>query len=128
MTPEEFAQIFSDVTGLSAHYVTLPVGQPDTLLPEGLKEELDDNWAMFNEFGYEIRDDPDMIHPSQVLPTACSMVETFTDIVTAGSKPKAGYRSRLDPKARLEFCYELVKRTLSKDTTRNSSHSFRCWL
>jgi hypothetical protein len=73
MSIEEFVKIFGEVTGLSAQYVTLPAGQPDIPLPEGLKEELDDNWAMFNEYGYEARNDPDVIHPKQVCRDRCVM-------------------------------------------------------
>lgn len=87
MTLEEFAKVFAEVTGLRAKYVTLPAGQPDIPLPEGLKEELDDNWAMFNEFGYEARNDPDVIHPYQVCQRVWFHVEMRTDIVTVGSKP-----------------------------------------
>jgi hypothetical protein len=109
MTLEEFVHIFSEVTNLPARYVTLPAGQPDIPLPEGLKEELDDNWAMFNEFGYEIHDDPDVIHPNQVCRSVYDRVGTFANVATVGSKSKARYRSRLDPKARLELLYKFVR-------------------
>ncbi|KAL1585775.1 hypothetical protein WHR41_04969 [Cladosporium halotolerans] len=66
MSLEEMVEIFAKVTGLSAQYVTLPAGEPDLPLPEGLKAELDDNWAYFNECGYEARDDPTVIHPNQL--------------------------------------------------------------
>jgi hypothetical protein len=72
MTLEEFVRVFAEATGLSAQYVTLPAGQPDISLPEGLKEELDDNWAMFNEFGYEARNDPSVTHPNEVCQFMCN--------------------------------------------------------
>ena len=121
MTLEEFVHIFSEVTSLPARYVTLPAGQPDIPLPEGLKEELDDNWAMFNEFGYEIRDDPDVIHPNQVCRSVYDRVGTFANVATVGSKSKARYRSRLDPKARLELRYKFVRGRRSRLEIRASS-------
>lgn len=66
MSLEELVAVFSKVTGLSARYVTVAASEPGNPLPEGLKAELDDNWAYFNECGYEARDDPTVIHPSQV--------------------------------------------------------------
>jgi len=71
MTLEEMVKVFTEATGLPARYVTLGPGEPDIPLPEGLKEELDDNWAYFNECGYEARDDPSLIHPKQVREILC---------------------------------------------------------
>lgn len=65
-TFEELAKAFSEATGLPARYRKLEIGEVDLPLPAELKQELADNWAYFNEFGYEGRDDPTVIHPSQV--------------------------------------------------------------
>lgn len=72
LTLKEMVRVFTEVTGLPAQYVTLGPGEPDIPLPEGLKEELDDNWAYFNECGYEGRDDPSVIHPNQVRYSPCN--------------------------------------------------------
>lgn len=66
MSLEELVAVFTKVTGLSARYVTLAAGEPGIPLPEGLKAELDDNWAYFNECEHEARDDPTVVHPNQV--------------------------------------------------------------
>jgi hypothetical protein len=120
-TLEEFVHIFSEVTSLPARYVTLPAGQPDIPLPGGLKEELDDNWAMFNEFGYEIHDDPDVIHPNQVCRSVYDRVGIFANVATVGSKSKAGHCSRLDSKARLELRHNFVRGRRGRLETRASS-------
>ena len=72
MTLEEMVKVFTEATGLAAQYVALGPGEPDIPLPDGLKEELDDNWAYLNECGYEARDDPSLIHPNQVKYLLCS--------------------------------------------------------
>ena len=72
MTLEEMVRVFTEATGLPAQYVTLGPGEPDIPLPDGLKEELDDNWAYFNECGYEGRDDPSVMHPNQVRYSLCN--------------------------------------------------------
>lgn len=54
----------TEATGLPAKYVALGPSEPDIPLPEGLKAELDNNWAYFNECGYEARNDPSVIYPS----------------------------------------------------------------
>ena len=66
MTGPELVAIFTAATGLPAEYVALPVGEPRGLLPPALQQVTDDMWSFFNEFGYEARDDPSVIHPSQV--------------------------------------------------------------
>lgn len=66
MTLEEMVRVFAEVTGLHAQYVTLLASQPDIPLPEGLEEEIDDNWACFNEIGYEAKNDPSVIHPDKI--------------------------------------------------------------
>ncbi len=46
--------------------VLLPKGKSKIPLSGELKEELEDNWAYWNEFGYEGRGDPTVIHPKDV--------------------------------------------------------------
>lgn len=62
----ELAQAFTRATGMKAESVTLPKGEFLLPLPEELKLELGDNFAAFNEIGYEARDDPTIIHPRDV--------------------------------------------------------------
>lgn len=66
MTLEELTATFAVVTGSPAENVTLPAGESQAPLPADFKQATDDNWAYFNEFGYEARNDPSVIHPSQV--------------------------------------------------------------
>ncbi|EGR47084.1 uncharacterized protein TRIREDRAFT_109313 [Trichoderma reesei QM6a] len=63
LTHRELAAIFSQATGIPAEAVQLPEGQSKVASPPELKLELDDNFAYWNEFGYEARDDPTVIHP-----------------------------------------------------------------
>ncbi|PLB47401.1 putative hscarg dehydrogenase [Aspergillus steynii IBT 23096] len=66
MTLNELSAIWGRVLGVSAEVVTLPEGESIPGVPDELKDELLDNWAYFNEFGYEGRGDPTVIHPRQV--------------------------------------------------------------
>ena len=67
LTIEEFVQLFTKSTGVPAKLTVLPEGETNLgFLPAELQEELSDNFAYFNESGYEGRDDPTVIHPSQV--------------------------------------------------------------
>ncbi|RSL55871.1 hypothetical protein CEP54_009115 [Fusarium duplospermum] len=59
----ELAAALTKVTGHKAEVVALPKGQFPPGIPEELKAELEDNFAYFNEFGYEGRDDPSLTHP-----------------------------------------------------------------
>ncbi|RYO84003.1 hypothetical protein DL766_001869 [Monosporascus sp. MC13-8B] len=63
LTVQELALAFTRATGLKAESVTLPKGTYHLPLPDELMLELEDNFAYFNEFGYEARDDPTIIHP-----------------------------------------------------------------
>ncbi|KAL7812731.1 NAD(P)-binding protein [Trichoderma gracile] len=63
LTHRELAAVFSQATGIPAEAVQLPEGQSKVTSPPELKLELDDNFAYWNEFGYEGRDDPTVIHP-----------------------------------------------------------------
>ncbi|KAL4959676.1 NmrA/HSCARG family protein [Aspergillus stella-maris] len=66
ITPNEFAEIWSRTLGVAGNWLKLPDGQTISGIPEDLENELSDNFAYFNEFGYEGRDDPTLIHPHQL--------------------------------------------------------------
>jgi hypothetical protein len=66
LTTREVVSIFTKATGLKAEIVTLPKGHFPPTVPAELKAELEDNMAYWNEFGYEGRDDPTVIHPIDV--------------------------------------------------------------
>ncbi|RSM09500.1 hypothetical protein CEP52_004113 [Fusarium oligoseptatum] len=63
ISPREAADALTRATGLKAEVVTLPKGQFPPDLDPDLRAELEDNFAYFNEFGYEGRDDPSLTHP-----------------------------------------------------------------
>lgn len=65
-TLREVSGAFTRATGLAAECVMLPKGQSKIPVPPELDWELEDNWAYCNEFGYEGRDDPTIIHPRDV--------------------------------------------------------------
>jgi hypothetical protein len=74
----------------------LPKGQSHIPVPPELGLELDDNWAYCNEFGYEGRDDPTIIHPKDVSSSAllCSFPHLFffcqiADIFTSWTHPRS---------------------------------------
>ncbi|KAJ5816529.1 NmrA-like family protein [Penicillium robsamsonii] len=62
----EISKAFSQATGVETECILLPKGQSKVPLPSELQLELDDNWAYCNEFGYEGRDDPSIIHPKDL--------------------------------------------------------------
>lgn len=65
MTMREFVQTFTNST--SHETVLIPPEKTDlSFLPTELQEEITDNFMYFIEFGYEARDDPTVIHPTQV--------------------------------------------------------------
>lgn len=65
-TLREVSGAFTQATGLAAECVVLPKGQSKIPVPPELGRELEDNWAYCNEFGYEGRDDPTIVHPRDV--------------------------------------------------------------
>ncbi|KAL0933924.1 uncharacterized protein CTRU02_210723 [Colletotrichum truncatum] len=78
LTMPELAQSFSKATGIKAESVTLPKGDFPPTLPEELKLELGDNFAAFNEIGYEARNDPTVIHPRDLKsPPSLDTVENY---------------------------------------------------
>ncbi|GIJ98877.1 hypothetical protein Aspvir_000999 [Aspergillus viridinutans] len=58
----KLSKAFAQATRIKAECIILEKGQPNIPLPPELSRELDDNWAYCNEFGYEGRDDPTIIH------------------------------------------------------------------
>lgn len=66
MTSNELVAAFTRATGMFAEYVRLTPEEAIVSMPEDLKPEVVDNWACFNEFGFECRNDPTVVHPSQV--------------------------------------------------------------
>ncbi|KAF4465448.1 hypothetical protein FALBO_7713 [Fusarium albosuccineum] len=63
LTFRELAQAFTQATGVKAEVVQLPKGEFVSPLPKELKSILEENWAYWNEYGYEARDDPTVTHP-----------------------------------------------------------------
>ncbi|TGO15656.1 hypothetical protein BTUL_0037g00070 [Botrytis tulipae] len=62
----EIIEAFTQASGKKVEYVLLPKGQSRIpVLPE-LCIEMEDNWAYCNEFGYEGRHDPSIIHPKDL--------------------------------------------------------------
>ncbi|KAA8645245.1 hypothetical protein EYZ11_007730 [Aspergillus tanneri] len=66
MSLRELSKAFTQATGIEAEYIMLKKGQLNLPLPPELDRQLDDNWAYWNEFGYEGRDDPTIIHPKDL--------------------------------------------------------------
>ncbi|UKZ78505.1 hypothetical protein TrVFT333_006245 [Trichoderma virens FT-333] len=63
LTHRELAAVFTQATGIAAEAIQLPKGKSKVEEPPELKVELDDNFAYWNEFGYEGRADPTIVHP-----------------------------------------------------------------
>ncbi|KAH6616390.1 hypothetical protein C7974DRAFT_44168 [Boeremia exigua] len=63
LTPREIASSFTKATGLKAEVVTLPKGSFPPSMSAEMKQSLGDNTGYWNEFGYEGREDPTVIHP-----------------------------------------------------------------
>ncbi|KAL5358817.1 hypothetical protein BJX96DRAFT_173796 [Aspergillus floccosus] len=66
-TLREVSGAFTRATGLAAEYVMLPRGKSKVPVPPEMERELEDSWAYCNEFGYEGRDDPTIIHPRDLI-------------------------------------------------------------
>ncbi|KAK5995259.1 NmrA-like family domain-containing oxidoreductase hkm9-like protein [Cladobotryum mycophilum] len=80
LTLREITQLFTEATGESAEPVMLPRGESNLPYPPDLKVQLDECWAYWNEFGYEARDDPTVIHPQDLdsPPRLDSVINYFT--------------------------------------------------
>jgi hypothetical protein len=66
LTPRELASAFTKATGMNAEVVTLPKGSFPPSVTPSLKISIEDNMAYWNEFGYEGREDPTVVHPRDV--------------------------------------------------------------
>ncbi|EXJ54606.1 hypothetical protein A1O7_09947 [Cladophialophora yegresii CBS 114405] len=69
MTMDEYLQIVCAVKGVKAVNQNVPLDASSGSLPEELVAELADNAGYFEEFGYEGRDDPTLVHPRDVSAT-----------------------------------------------------------
>ncbi|CAH0003366.1 unnamed protein product [Clonostachys byssicola] len=77
-TMKELAQALSKVTGLKAEVVTLPKSEPPVGVPPELAQELSDNFLYWNEFGFEGRDDPTIVHPTALAsPPSLESIEAY---------------------------------------------------
>ncbi|KAM3077001.1 hypothetical protein ACMFMG_003531 [Clarireedia jacksonii] len=65
-TLREVSAALAQVTGFAVECIVLPKGQPNPDLPPELREEMDECLAYFDEFGYEGRDDPTVVHPKDL--------------------------------------------------------------
>ncbi|OPB40549.1 hypothetical protein A0O28_0006280 [Trichoderma guizhouense] len=65
-TLQEMAQAFEKASGVKSEIVEVPVDAPNEHLPAELKIELDEGYLYWEEFGYEARDDPTVIHPKDL--------------------------------------------------------------
>ncbi|KAF4976371.1 hypothetical protein FZEAL_6947 [Fusarium zealandicum] len=77
LTVRELTSAFTKATGLEAEPVRLPKGKFHQPLPPDLVLEMEDNFAFFNEFGYEGRDDPTVVHPRDL--SSPPSLETVAD-------------------------------------------------
>lgn len=65
-TLREMVQAFQEASETKSEVVVVPRSQPNEFLPPDLKLEIDEGFLYFEEFGYEARDDPTIIHPKDV--------------------------------------------------------------
>ncbi|KAM0445162.1 hypothetical protein ACHAPV_009479 [Trichoderma viride] len=65
-TLREMVQAFQNASETKSEVVVVPRDEPNEFLPPDLKLEIDEGFLYFEEFGYEGRDDPTVIHPSQL--------------------------------------------------------------
>lgn len=87
LTMPEVAATFTKATGLKAESVTLAKGEFPLPLPDDLRLEIEDNFAYFNEFGYEARDDPTIIHPRDVSGSKLTMHRLCANTCTQLKSP-----------------------------------------
>ncbi|PTB36200.1 hypothetical protein M441DRAFT_449707 [Trichoderma asperellum CBS 433.97] len=65
-TLREMVQAFQEASETKSEVVVVPRSQPNEFLPPDLKLEIDEGFLYFEEFGYEARDDPTIIHPKDL--------------------------------------------------------------
>ncbi|KAF5021347.1 hypothetical protein F66182_6615 [Fusarium sp. NRRL 66182] len=77
ISPREIGAAFTRATGLKAEVTFTRDAYPPNF-PQELKAELQDCFDYFNEFGYEARDDPTIVHPQELnSPPSLSTVQDF---------------------------------------------------
>ncbi|GFP60313.1 hypothetical protein TASIC1_0017007500 [Trichoderma asperellum] len=65
-TLREMVQAFQEASETKSEVVVVPRDQPNEFLSPDLKLEIDEGFLYFEEFGYEARDDPTIIHPKDL--------------------------------------------------------------
>ncbi|UKZ61265.1 uncharacterized protein TrAtP1_002532 [Trichoderma atroviride] len=83
-TLREMVEAFQNASKTKSEVVVAPRDEPNESLPPDLKLEIDEGFLYFEEFGYEGRDDPTVIHPSQL-----------------ENPPQIGYNGAILPESRL---------------------------
>lgn len=66
LSGREIMQIFTEVTGYKAEAIQVPPGEFWFPCPPELQPEFEEFFAYINEYGYEGRNDPGLIHPRDV--------------------------------------------------------------
>lgn len=59
-------QAFQKASEIKSEVVAISLDQPNNFLPPDIKTEIDEGFLYFEEFGYEARDDPTVVHPRHV--------------------------------------------------------------
>ncbi|KAL6789675.1 hypothetical protein J3E68DRAFT_443472 [Trichoderma sp. SZMC 28012] len=67
-TLREMVGAFQSASKTKSEVVVVPRDEANEFLPPDLKLEIDEGFLYFEEFGYESRDDPTVVHPSQLKP------------------------------------------------------------
>lgn len=113
LTIREIASIFTKATGVNAEVVTLPRGAFPPTMPADLKVTFEENMAYWNEFGYEGRDDPTVIHPRDVsLPHLIVSHRAATYISVVEIAPFSRHCRKLLQDVRLVEAVELLKTSI----------------
>jgi hypothetical protein len=83
MTMGEYLEIIGQVKGVKVISKQMPPDASWEALPEELVDEVTDNAKYIEEFGYEGRDDPTLVHPKDVSlePVPIDCAETDADHV-----------------------------------------------
>ena len=108
MTFGEFVKKWSDVLSLEARVVTLPIkdildNMPGDMDPD-VREMLAEGMANMAEFGYKLREDPNLTQPDDVSRRTRITSNQFaprTDVVLVSRFTSVGISRRMDQDARL---------------------------
>lgn len=102
-TLREMVQAFEKASGVKSEVVEVPVDAPNEHLPLELKIELDEGYSYWEEFGYEARDDPTVIHPKDVSHLTQRGYMSCANILILVEKPsKVGDDGTILPKTGLQ--------------------------